>query len=178
MVPPVAPAWAVCYPSSSILFRFLSRGARRPGCRGIMAKPVRVRRCRATVTRSDRCTPGQLSQRGINQSRSQVARLYLMPRPPRERLPDFAMLPFTARPESVSSAARLPDGNKTVTAAISPVGPSGSALHSRVRDKAPLKDVVADEVVAMVGCATGLLKTCRRTSGDFPPRMLREVSPL
>ena len=63
---PIAQAQAVCYRSSRILFESLSRGAHRPGCRGIMAKPVKVRRCRATVTRFDRRAPGQLSRRGIS----------------------------------------------------------------------------------------------------------------
>ena len=88
---------------------FLSRGAHRPGCRGIMAKPVKVRRCRATVTRSDRCGPGRMCRRGISRGARSPAPISCCDHLAKGG-PDFAILPFTARPQSASPASRLRDG--------------------------------------------------------------------
>ena len=103
-----------------------------------MAKPVKVRRCRATVTRFDRCGPGQTSRRGISRGARSPASISSCDHLAKGG-PDFAILPFTARPQSVSPAAQLPDGTETTSAAISQVGPSGSASRSRIRFNAAVK---------------------------------------
>ena len=114
----------------SIRFGFLSRGAHRPGCRGIMAKPVKVRRCRATVTRFDRCTPGQGSRSGIGREARSPASISCCDHLAKGG-PDFAIPPFTARPESVSPASQLRDGYEWGPLESAPLGHRQPSRDSR-----------------------------------------------
>jgi hypothetical protein len=83
-----------------------------------MAKPVKVRRCRATVTRFDRCTLGEMSRSDIRRGARSPASISCCDHLAKGG-PGFANLPFTALPESVSPATQHRDAQEQ--------GPLGSA---------------------------------------------------
>jgi hypothetical protein len=143
-----------------------------------MAKPVKVRCCRATVTRFDPSGPSQGSPSRVGrEARSPASTSYCDHLA--KRGAGFAILPFTARPESVPHVFHLRDGYEWGPPESAPFGrrqpASGlsSARYSRrflpVARRFPPSASIASKVL-------GKLSDTRNSEQDSAPRVDPDAS--